>query len=132
MIGAEGGAPRRITTHPGFDAKGNWSPGGQWIYFASNRTGTYQVWKVPLEGGDPVQVTKEGGWSPQVSPDGESVYYCKRPGLPRDLGFGNPASHSSRIHDSNRPLLVIPPVEQQGAWMYNRGEPGDQHAELPI
>jgi Tol biopolymer transport system component len=80
VIDAEGGAPRRLTTHPGEDARGSWSPDGRWIYFCSERTGSPQVWKVPAEGGASVQVTKQGGWTPMVSPDGKFVYYSKTRG----------------------------------------------------
>lgn len=37
-----------------------WSREGRWIYFASKRTGTDQIWKVGPEGGDPrlLEITK--------------------------------------------------------------------------
>jgi len=35
------------------------------------------VWKVPVEEGAAVQVTKQGGFEPFESPDGKFVYYCK-------------------------------------------------------
>jgi len=50
---------------------------GRWIYFASDRTGESQVWKVPAEGGKAVQVTKQGGELAFESPDGRYVYYSK-------------------------------------------------------
>ena len=80
----EGGLPRRITSESSTDVLPSWSKDGRWIYFASNRSGNDQVWKVPVEGGDPVQVTKQGGIEPFESPDGKFVYYCKgisTPGL---------------------------------------------------
>jgi Tol biopolymer transport system component len=45
VVGPRGGNPRRITTHPASDLGGSWSGDGRWIYFTSNRTGSYQVWK---------------------------------------------------------------------------------------
>jgi WD40 repeat protein len=47
IINADGSGLRRLTHHPAGDAVGSWSQDGQWIYFASNRTGEHQVWKVP-------------------------------------------------------------------------------------
>jgi Tol biopolymer transport system component/DNA-binding winged helix-turn-helix (wHTH) protein len=41
----------------------SWSEDGKWIYFASNRTGIWQVWKVGVSGGSPVQVTTHGGFT---------------------------------------------------------------------
>jgi hypothetical protein len=62
----------------------SWSRDGQWIYFYSNRGGaTYQLWKVPISGGSPVQATKNGGVYGVESDDGQSFYYSKYdvPGL---------------------------------------------------
>lgn len=58
VISAEGGVPRQLTKHPAEDVVPNWSRDGDWIYFASNRSGEYQVWKVPASGGEPTLVTR--------------------------------------------------------------------------
>jgi Tol biopolymer transport system component len=56
----------------------SWSRDGKWIYFASTRANeSYEVWKVPSEGGTPVQVTKQGGHAAFESWDGKIVYYAK-------------------------------------------------------
>ena len=54
-----------------------WSLDGRWIYFASDRTGDYQIWKVPSAGGAPERITRNGGLDPIVSPDGRHLYYAK-------------------------------------------------------
>ena len=61
MIGADGGPPRRLTDDPAEDDNPRWSRDGRWIYFHSNRSGEDQIWKIPAEGGEAVQVTKQGG-----------------------------------------------------------------------
>jgi Tol biopolymer transport system component/DNA-binding winged helix-turn-helix (wHTH) protein len=55
-----------------------WSHDGKWIYFASDRTGDYQIWKVPSAGGTPKRITWNGGLDPIVSPDGRHLYYAKQ------------------------------------------------------
>ena len=80
-----GGRPLLVATFPGVD-KGapNWSRDGKSIYFSSaNERGTFQVWRVPLKGGSPVQVTKLGGVYAIESNDGRFVYYVKygQPGV---------------------------------------------------
>lgn len=55
----------------------NWSRDGKWIYFASDRTGNWQVWKVPSAGGGPVQVTARGGFAAYESSNGKMLYYSK-------------------------------------------------------
>jgi Tol biopolymer transport system component/DNA-binding winged helix-turn-helix (wHTH) protein len=54
-----------------------WSLDGKWIYFASDRTGDYQIWKMPSAGGTPEQITRNGGLDAIVSPDGRHLYYAK-------------------------------------------------------
>ncbi len=66
-----------------------WSHDGKWIYFSSNRTGRFEVFKVPPEGGSEIQVTQNGGWAPQESPDGNFLLY-------------------TRTREASTPLLKVP------------------------
>ena len=78
VISSQGGSRRRLTAEDDYDdIVPSWSRDGQWIYFASKRSGDWQVWKVPAMGGEPVQVTKRGGYVAFESSDGKSVYYAK-------------------------------------------------------
>jgi Tol biopolymer transport system component len=77
VVGANGGKPQRMTTHPAEDANPSWSRNGRWIYFDSGRTGEQQVWKIPANGGEAVQLTRDGGLAPLESPDGKFLYYVK-------------------------------------------------------
>jgi Tol biopolymer transport system component/DNA-binding winged helix-turn-helix (wHTH) protein len=71
--------PRLLPTLPGSDNGGpNWSRDGKWIYFYSDRGGEpFQLWKVPINGGPPVQITKNGGVFAAESADGLYLYYSK-------------------------------------------------------
>jgi Tol biopolymer transport system component len=55
----------------------SWSGDGKWIYFGSNRSGEWQIWKELAQGGDAVQVTKTGGYQAFESPDGKLLFYSK-------------------------------------------------------
>ncbi len=55
----------------------SWSHDGRWIYFASPRSGDFQVWKVSAHGGEAIQVTRHGGHAPLESLDGKYLYYAK-------------------------------------------------------
>lgn len=71
----------------------SFSHDGRWIYFASNRTGKWNIWKMPTAGGDAVQVTQTEGFTPIESPDGRYVYYARGPatsGLYRSPVGGGP------------------------------------------
>jgi len=62
----------------------SWSRDGQWIYFASDHASkTFHLWKVPVKGGVPVEVTKNSGFAAFESLDGAYVFYAKlsEPGI---------------------------------------------------
>jgi dipeptidyl aminopeptidase/acylaminoacyl peptidase len=49
--------PRRITQHSANDTHPRWSPDGSSIYFLSSRAGSTQIWRLPMLGGEAVQIT---------------------------------------------------------------------------
>ena len=82
----------------------SWSRDGRSIYFVSGRSGSLQIWKMPMDGGPPAQVTKTGGADAWEAPDGRSLYYTKVPeagaGLwntPADGGEEIPVLRSPRF-----------------------------------
>ncbi len=85
VVDSEGGKPRRITNSGANDAVvPNWSRDGRWIYYASNAGGNWDLWKVPADGSrEPAQVTRDGGFAPFESSDGQTLYYAKwdKPGI---------------------------------------------------
>jgi Tol biopolymer transport system component len=85
VIAAEGGTAQNVTNHPASDVTPSYSRDGRWIYFSSNRSGTFQIWRMPTGGGEAVQITRNGGGIPIESYDGRFIYYSKftqfRPGL---------------------------------------------------
>jgi Tol biopolymer transport system component len=78
VVDADGGMPRQLTDSPVDDFLPTWSPDGRFVYFCSNRSGRFEVWRVPSEGGDAEPVTHTGGWAPRVSPDGRTLYYLRQ------------------------------------------------------
>ena len=83
IISVDGGPARRLANDTSDDGVASWSHDGRWLYFASNRSGNWQVWKRTPEGGTPVQITKNGGFAPIEAADGKSLYYAKfnEPGI---------------------------------------------------
>ncbi|HEY4647402.1 MAG TPA: S9 family peptidase [Steroidobacteraceae bacterium] len=57
-LDAEKPEPRRLTQHEANDSNGRWSPDGASIYFTSTRSGSSQVWRLTLAGGEAMQVTR--------------------------------------------------------------------------
>jgi serine/threonine protein kinase len=55
----------------------SWSADGEFIYFASNRTGRWEIWRIAVSGGRPLQVTNNGGYMSRESRDGKWLYFSK-------------------------------------------------------
>jgi Tol biopolymer transport system component len=77
VTNANGGKPKRLTISPATNVQTSWSRDGRWIYFASDRSGEYQAWKVPAGGGEAARVTRKGGVAAFESTDSQWVYYTK-------------------------------------------------------
>ena len=56
-VPAAGGTARRLTSHPGLELFPKFSPDGRWIAFTGQYSGTRQVYVIPVEGGEPRQLT---------------------------------------------------------------------------
>jgi Tol biopolymer transport system component len=61
-----------------------WSPDGKWLYFLSPRFGKNDIFRIPLEGGEPERITKSVGGvkSLSVSKDGKLIAYTTVEPLP--------------------------------------------------
>jgi Tol biopolymer transport system component len=80
LIPAGGGQRRKLTTEASNEVTPAFSADGKSIYFASDRTGAWQIWKQPVDGGAARQITQAGGFAPQESAEGHWLYYAKTKG----------------------------------------------------
>jgi sugar lactone lactonase YvrE len=74
----EGSLVRPLTVEPSREDTPSWSRDGRWLYFSSNRSGTFEIWKLAID--DPahvVQVTYGGGTNPLESADGKHLF-CRK------------------------------------------------------
>ena len=56
-VATAGGAPQRLTGTDSTAVEPQWSKDGNWLYFLSTRSGSMQVWRLPMGGGEAQQVT---------------------------------------------------------------------------
>jgi Tol biopolymer transport system component len=79
VVQVPGGEPQLFRTFPETDnGAPNWSVDGKWIYFYSgHQHTTLELWKIPFNGGAPIEVTRNGGVYATESEDGSSLYYAK-------------------------------------------------------
>ena len=59
IVAIDGTDARRLTTHEAADFHPRWAPDGRSLYFLSTRSGSSQVWRLPLAGGEAEQVTHQ-------------------------------------------------------------------------
>ena len=70
-------AVRRVTDHDADDVVPSFSRDGQSIYFASNRTGDWQVFRTSARGGKAEQITHDGGFAAFEAPSGDPIFYTR-------------------------------------------------------
>jgi Tol biopolymer transport system component len=76
IVSVAGREPRRLTRDSSIEAFPSWGRDGKHIYFTSNRTGDYQIWKMPIRGGPAMQITEGGGTIAIEGPD-NNLYFTK-------------------------------------------------------
>ena len=85
-VPAAGGAEERLTFAGGYDDGPEYTPDGRWIYFNSNRSGRWNIWRMPPDGAGAKdakaeQVTSDEpeDWFPHISPDGKWTVFLSFP-----------------------------------------------------
>jgi Tol biopolymer transport system component/DNA-binding winged helix-turn-helix (wHTH) protein len=104
-----GASPRAITSGDFNDIVPSWSADNRWIYFGSNRSGSWQIWRVSSDGkGSLQQITTGGGMVAKESSDGSWLYYTQAasPGLWRRPVQGG----------TEQKILDGPSVGNQNYW----------------
>ncbi len=77
LIPAAGGRVRQLTQEPSNEVLPSFGRDGKYVYFSSDRTGAWQVWRQSLNGGAAQQITRNRGFASQESPDRRWIYYSK-------------------------------------------------------
>jgi eukaryotic-like serine/threonine-protein kinase len=82
VANADGSRMRQLTNDAARDRSATWSPDGKTLYFYSNRSGTYQIWSIHVDGSGLGRVTDDGDlkrhgarnmFAPNASPDGRTL-----------------------------------------------------------
>jgi hypothetical protein len=93
----------------------SWSRDGKYVYFASSRSGEFEIWKVATAGetraNPSVQITHGGGFRAVESLDGQYLYYFKgrgKPGLRR-------RTLAKRLADPEEEV-ILQSLQEWGWW----------------
>jgi Tol biopolymer transport system component/DNA-binding winged helix-turn-helix (wHTH) protein len=115
-IGVGGSGLRQITRDLADENMPSWSRDGRFVYYGSNRSGRYEIWRVAIASGTEEQVTHGGGFLPFESLDGRTLYYLRRTG--GEL-FARPTAGGEE-------RLILPCVD---GWDYSVGPDGIFHID---
>ena len=77
IVSTDGTGLRQLTSSSESDSNPRWGPDGRRVWFVSSRSGSSQVWKIAVDGGEAEQVTKEplDVGNLLVCPDGKYLAY---------------------------------------------------------
>jgi TolB protein len=72
----KGGTPRRVTSKAPSYLHG-WSPDGRFLVYTGGRGENYDIYRIPVKGGDEVRLTDAPGLDdgPEYTPDGRFIYF---------------------------------------------------------
>jgi len=76
VLPSRGGTPKRVTPKAPSYLHG-WSPDGRSLVYTGGREGNYDVYRIPVEGGDEVRLTDAPALDdgPEFAPDGRFIYF---------------------------------------------------------
>ena len=75
-VPVEGGIPKPVTTLSPSYLHG-WSPDGKFLVYTGGRSGKFDIYKIPIEGGEEIRLTESKGLNdgPEYTPDGKFIYF---------------------------------------------------------
>ncbi len=139
-----GGEAQRLTHHPAEDENPKISRDGESIFFNSNRSGSNQVFQIPIQGGSPQQITfhSEGSFLEDVHPSKDFILVSGRrdhagrrpsrllekatnPGRDERLLFNADARGGRYSPDGTKVLFL-----RGGAPTYRKGYRGSQAGRI--
>jgi TolB protein len=129
IVPVEGGTPRQITKNSPSYWHG-WSPDGKTLAFTGERNANFDIYAIPVAGGEETRLTKAEGLDdgPEYSPDGDYIYFnSERTGLMQIWRMKSDGSEQEQVlsDDTND---WFPHISPDGKWMvflsYEKGVTG--------
>ncbi len=118
IVPLEGGTPQRITENSPSYWHG-WSPDGKTLAFTGQREGNFDVYTIPLAGGQETRLTTAPGLDdgPEYSPDGQFLYFnSDRTGRMQIWRMKPDGSDQEQVL-SDKTNDWFPHISPDGKWM---------------
>ncbi len=129
VVPIEGGTPRRVTRNSPSYWHG-WSPDGSTLAFVGQRNGDFDIYTIPVAGGEETRLTTAKGLDdgPEYSPDGKYIYFnSERSGSMQIWRMHADGSGQEQI-TSDEFNNWFPHISPDGKWMvfltYEKGVTG--------
>jgi Tol biopolymer transport system component len=119
LLDVKTGVIRRLTDDSTTATQASWSRDGKAIYYTSDKTGRWQIWRIPATGETPVQVTTQGGNFALESSDGRVLYYAKDVGNRGEI-WQMPVGGGTETPLVTTPTLWTFAVARDGLYFVNR------------
>jgi serine/threonine protein kinase/Tol biopolymer transport system component len=117
-VPADGGPPVQVTDDAFYNWSPVWSPDGAFLYFASDRGGSMNLWRVPVDEASgrilgapqPLTTPSESSATPSFARDGRRVLYATDDSrsfletVPLDPGKGRTAGPPALVFEGSRSL----------------------------
>ena len=135
-----GGTPRQVTQYSPSYWHG-WSPDGKTLAYAGQRDGEFDIYTIPVTGGQETRLTTAKGLDdgPEYSPDGEYIYFnSERSGWMQIWRMKADGSGQEQVL-SDETNDWFPHISPDGKWMvflsYDKsvsGHPGEKDVVLNL
>jgi Tol biopolymer transport system component/DNA-binding winged helix-turn-helix (wHTH) protein len=114
-------APQRLIASTRFDMDAQFSPDGGKIAFASDRSGSWEIWVCQSDGQHPVQLTsfnRSLSGSPRWSPDGRQIAFDSRAEGNAEIFVISAEGGKPRRLTTEPSPDVVPSWSRDGQWIY--------------
>ena len=126
---ADGAEIKQLTVNAGTNWGNEVSPDNRYIVFDSDRTGDLHIWRMDIDGGNPIQLTNGSGEKfAEISPDGKWVVYTSY----RDWTLWKVSiegGEPTKITDAYARQSTISP---DGKWIVYMASEANRYALMPF
>src|SRR5206468_1175663 len=113
-----GGTPRRVTAL-GPSYLHGWSPDGRFLVYTGERNGEFDVYRIPVDGGEETRLTNTPGLDdgPEYSPDGRYIYFNSVRSGTMQIWRMRPDGSTQQQLTSDQYNNWFPHVSPDGRWI---------------